>query len=200
MFEQNGTALLEQEPRCDVVAAEDCEILFLDMNKPMTTCPKGSAYHRSFVQNLLRSVQPGIVRPRDAHRAQGDSGAAPARLSGRPMNPCGTNSSKKLPTEQQPEVFHDRNLKIGTPAYRCTAKPAALRLPLYRAKLAYRFRFPAMALTTSSSTMGLAMWPFMPASSEAWTSSANALAVMAMMGMPRASGRSGMERMAAVAS
>ena len=54
MFEQNGTALLDQEPRCDVVAAEDCAILFLDMNKPMTACPKGSAYHRSFVQNLLR--------------------------------------------------------------------------------------------------------------------------------------------------
>ena len=86
-------------------AVEDCEILLLDMNKPMTTCPKGSAYHRSFVQNLLRfSAQYNpALSARVMHIAlKAIQERLLRRLSGLAMNPCGTNSSKKLPTEQQP--------------------------------------------------------------------------------------------------
>ena len=61
-------------------------------------------------------------------------------------------------------------------------------------------RFLTMACTISSMTMGFDRCSFMPAFSEACTSSAKALAVMAMMGIRRASGRSCMQRMAAVAS
>ena len=63
-----------------------------------------------------------------------------------------------------------------------------------------RFRFLAMVLTTSSMTIGLDRCPFMPAASERCTSSAKALAVIAMMGMVRPSGLPAMVRMALVAS
>ena len=65
---------------------------------------------------------------------------------------------------------------------------------------AYWFRFRAMAFTTSSMTMGFDKCPFMPASKDACTSSAKALAVMAIMGISTASGRFGRLRMALVAS
>lgn len=61
-------------------------------------------------------------------------------------------------------------------------------------------KFRAMVLTTSSMTIGLDRWLFMPASRDACTSSAKALAVIAMMGMVRPSGRPSRLRIARVAS
>ena len=61
-------------------------------------------------------------------------------------------------------------------------------------------KFRAMVLITSSTTMGFDKCPFIPASKDACTSSAKALAVMAMIGMTTASGRFCILRMAFVAS
>ena len=54
IFAENYAAIPGQELLCDVVAAEDCEILFLDMNKLSTTCAKGCAFHNRLIHNLLR--------------------------------------------------------------------------------------------------------------------------------------------------
>ena len=61
-------------------------------------------------------------------------------------------------------------------------------------------RFRAMVLITSSITIGFERCPFIPASKDACTSSAKALAVMAMIGIARASGRFCILRIALVAS
>ena len=61
-------------------------------------------------------------------------------------------------------------------------------------------RFRAMVLITSSITMGFDRCPFIPASKDACTSSAKALAVIAMIGIWAASGRFCILRMAFVAS
>ena len=66
--------------------------------------------------------------------------------------------------------------------------------------LYYILRFLEIVLTTSLITIGFDRCPFIPASMDACTSSAKALAVMAMIGICRASGRRGSARMAAVAS
>ena len=54
IFAENYAAIPGQELLCDVVAAEDCEILFLDMNKLSTACSKGCAFHNRLIHNLLR--------------------------------------------------------------------------------------------------------------------------------------------------
>lgn len=51
-------------------------------------------------------------------------------------------------------------------------------------------RFPAMVFISSSTTMGFDKCPFIPASIDSCTSSANAFAVMAIMGIVSPSGRS----------
>ena len=62
----------------------------------------------------------------------------------------------------------------------------------------YCFKFLAMVFSTSGMTMGLDRWAFMPDWRQASTSSAKALAVMAMMGMDCPSGRLDRARMARV--
>ena len=62
------------------------------------------------------------------------------------------------------------------------------------------FKLRSMALSNSLISMGLAMCAFMPASSDFCTSSAKALAVIAMIGSVCASGRFAIERMALAAS
>ena len=64
----------------------------------------------------------------------------------------------------------------------------------------YLSKFRAMVLITSSITIGFDRCPFIPASREACTSSAKALAVIAMIGIWAASGRFCILRIALVAS
>ena len=47
-------AISEQPMLCDAVAAEDCEILFLNLEKLMTTCRNGCAFHNRIIKNLIR--------------------------------------------------------------------------------------------------------------------------------------------------
>lgn len=54
IFGENYAAIPGQELLCDVVAAENSEILFLNINKLMTTCKNGCAFHHRLVHNLLR--------------------------------------------------------------------------------------------------------------------------------------------------
>ena len=54
IFAENYAAIPQQELLCDVVAAEDCDILFLNMGRMSTTCSKNCTFHNRLIQNLLR--------------------------------------------------------------------------------------------------------------------------------------------------
>ncbi len=54
IFAENYAAIQGQELLCDVVAAEDTSVLFLNMNRLMTTCEKGCAFHQQLIRNMLR--------------------------------------------------------------------------------------------------------------------------------------------------
>ena len=54
IFAENYAAIPGRELICDVVAAESCEILFLDLNKLLTTCSNGCIFHQRLIHNLLR--------------------------------------------------------------------------------------------------------------------------------------------------
>ena len=75
---------------------------------------------------------------------------------------------------QEKQDYVNRNLCFGSPE-----RGANLHyLPMQEPRVFFRV----------SMLMGLATWAFMPASSASWTSLAKALAVMATMGMVKASG------------
>lgn len=54
IFAENYAAVPEKELLCDVLAAEDSEILFIDLAKLLTTCQKGCDFHQRLIFNLLR--------------------------------------------------------------------------------------------------------------------------------------------------
>lgn len=54
VFAENYAVIPGRELVCDVVAAEDTEVLFLDMNKLLTTCQSGCSFHNRLIHNLIR--------------------------------------------------------------------------------------------------------------------------------------------------
>ncbi len=54
IFAENYAAISGKELICDVVAAEDSEILFLNIDKLLTTCQSGCRFHHRLIHNLLR--------------------------------------------------------------------------------------------------------------------------------------------------
>lgn len=54
VFAETYAAIPGKELLCDVVAAEDCAVLFMDMRHLTTTCSSGCAFHQRIVHNLLR--------------------------------------------------------------------------------------------------------------------------------------------------
>ncbi|MEE8807836.1 MAG: Crp/Fnr family transcriptional regulator [Lactimicrobium sp.] len=56
IFAENYAAIPGKELLCDVVAAQPSTILFLNLNKLLTTCQKGCAFHNRLIHNLL-SIQ-----------------------------------------------------------------------------------------------------------------------------------------------
>lgn len=54
IFAENYAAVPGKELICDVVAAEDSKILFLDLTKLLTTCQNGCSFHQRLIHNLLR--------------------------------------------------------------------------------------------------------------------------------------------------
>ena len=54
VFAENYAAIPGQELVCDVVASEDTEVLFLSMNKMLTTCQRCCAFHSLIIHNMLR--------------------------------------------------------------------------------------------------------------------------------------------------
>ena len=54
VFAETYAAVPDRELVCDVVACEDTEILFLNMDKLLTTCQKSCPFHARVIQNLLR--------------------------------------------------------------------------------------------------------------------------------------------------
>ncbi|MDO5021862.1 MAG: Crp/Fnr family transcriptional regulator, partial [Eubacteriales bacterium] len=54
IFGENYAAILGKELMPDVVAAEDSEILFMDLRALLTMCQQGCAYHQGLIYNLLK--------------------------------------------------------------------------------------------------------------------------------------------------
>lgn len=54
IFGQNYAAIPGQELNCDIAAAEPSKILFMDMNRLLTTCRGGCAFHTRIICNLVR--------------------------------------------------------------------------------------------------------------------------------------------------
>ena len=54
VFAESYAAVPGKEPVCDVVASEDTEVLFLNMQRMLTPCRKACAYHSRIIQNMLR--------------------------------------------------------------------------------------------------------------------------------------------------
>ena len=54
IFAENYAAIPGKELLCDVVAAEDAEVLFLGLSKLLTTCKNGCPFHQRLIHNLLR--------------------------------------------------------------------------------------------------------------------------------------------------
>lgn len=54
IFAENYAAIPGKELICDVVAAEDCEILFLDFTRFASTCSNACSFHQRVIRNLLR--------------------------------------------------------------------------------------------------------------------------------------------------
>lgn len=54
IFAEVYAAIPGQELVNDVIAAEDSDIIFFDMNKLMTTCQKGCPFHHRLIYNLIQ--------------------------------------------------------------------------------------------------------------------------------------------------
>lgn len=54
IFAETYAAIPGKELLNDVVAAEDSEILFMNMHNMMTTCEKGCAFHNRLIHNLVQ--------------------------------------------------------------------------------------------------------------------------------------------------
>lgn len=54
IFAETYAAIPGKELLCDVVAAEPTEVLFLDMDKLLTTCSTGCGFHNRIIYNLIR--------------------------------------------------------------------------------------------------------------------------------------------------
>ena len=54
IFAENYAAVPGKELICDVVAAEDARVVFLDMNKLESTCGKSCTFHNRLIHNLLK--------------------------------------------------------------------------------------------------------------------------------------------------
>lgn len=54
VFAQNFAAIPGRELNCDVVAAEDTEVLFVDIHRLLSTCQSRCPQHRYLIHNLFR--------------------------------------------------------------------------------------------------------------------------------------------------
>lgn len=54
IFAENFAAIPGKELTCDVVAAEDSVILFLNFSNILTTCNRACGYHHRLIHNLVR--------------------------------------------------------------------------------------------------------------------------------------------------
>ena len=54
LFAETYAAIPGKELLVDVVAAEKCEVLFLNLDKLLTTCQSGCSFHNRIIHNLIR--------------------------------------------------------------------------------------------------------------------------------------------------
>ncbi len=54
IFAENYAAVPDKELLCDVVAAEDTTVLFMDLSEIMTTCGSSCTFHQRLIRNLLQ--------------------------------------------------------------------------------------------------------------------------------------------------
>ncbi len=53
VFGENYAAIPDRELLCNVVAAEDTDVLFLDIRRLLAVCPQNCAFHQRLIRNLL---------------------------------------------------------------------------------------------------------------------------------------------------
>lgn len=53
VFAETYAAVADKPLLCDVVAAENCRILFVDMSRLLTTCRNGCEYHNAIIHNIV---------------------------------------------------------------------------------------------------------------------------------------------------
>ena len=56
LFGESFAARPSQPLNFSVIAAEECEIIFLQLRRVLTTCPTACAHHRRIIENLLAVV------------------------------------------------------------------------------------------------------------------------------------------------
>ncbi len=54
IFAESYAAIPGRELLCDVIAAESCQILFLNINRLLTCCQRQCTFHQRLIHNLLR--------------------------------------------------------------------------------------------------------------------------------------------------
>lgn len=54
IFAETYAAVSGKEMLCDAVAAEDCRVLFLNVNKLLNVCQNSCGFHQKIIHNLLR--------------------------------------------------------------------------------------------------------------------------------------------------
>ncbi len=54
IFGETYAAIPGKELVCDIVAAEDCTVIFMNLNKLLTTCSANCGHHQRLIHNLLR--------------------------------------------------------------------------------------------------------------------------------------------------
>ena len=54
LFAETYAAIPGKELLSDVIAAEECEVLFLNLDKLLTVCSNGCAFHNRIIHNLIR--------------------------------------------------------------------------------------------------------------------------------------------------
>lgn len=54
IFAQNYAALPDQQTTCDIVAVEPTRVLFVSLERLLTTCTRACGHHRQLIYNLVR--------------------------------------------------------------------------------------------------------------------------------------------------
>lgn len=90
VFAQNFAALPGLKLNCDIVAAEKTTILFLNLNRLLTTCQRGCSYHQQLIYNLV-----GISAAKNLDLSNRMMHIAPKSIRGRLLSYLSAQAQEK---------------------------------------------------------------------------------------------------------